>query len=207
VTLYDADSSSLSGSVRIARDNWRDWRDVFEHDGPIHSNPLLVDQVIFSHFCQNYNVSRTIRHGKQNELRIELLERYFLTAIPADAGRAIDDLEMLLRPRFGTHDGKHMIVGVLSKVAALVRPERFVARDQFARKGINIVLCRKRNHGFTSYADYLSAFEQVWQTEPGQRIRDYITKIGAQRAVETESRFQRRVLDVDLMRLGGRSFS
>jgi hypothetical protein len=72
---------SIPKSSDIARVNWEDWREVFEHDTPIQTNPLLAHQKRFSDFCQEYYVGRTIRRGKRNELRIELLEPPFLNAI------------------------------------------------------------------------------------------------------------------------------
>lgn len=119
-----------------------------------------------------------------------------------DSGRAFDKFENHLRESFGTHEPKRRIISVLSKVSAFVKPERFVAWDQYARKGLNIVLDRKSSR-FVDYADYLAAFEQAWDGSPGQNIREYMARNG-QSIVETEPRFQRRVLDDYLMLLGGR---
>jgi len=97
-------------------------------------------------------------------------------------------------------------MSVLSKVAAFVRPERFVAWDGFAKKGVNIVLESTASAKFNTYADYLAAFDRAWDGQPGQEIRDYVTRNGAQCAVESQPRFLRRVLDVYLMMRGGRNF-
>jgi hypothetical protein len=200
------EESSMRSSLRVARENWERWRDVFEHGTPAHTSPLLADRARFALFSREYSVSRTIRRGTRNDLRIELLEPHCLAAIQDDdTGRALGALEERLRPRFGTHHGKNRIVGVLSKVAALLKPAVFVARDQYARNGINIALGRKQSHEFSSYADYLADFEQVWNGEPGRSIRAYVTNGRAQSALEIEPRFLRRVLDVELMRWGGRA--
>jgi hypothetical protein len=195
----------IKESVQIARKNWGGWRDVFEHCGPLSTNPLLADPARFGSFCREYSVSRTIRRGTQNEFRLALLDPLqLLKAIHDDSGHALDELEGNLRRRFGTHDGTRRMVSVLSKVAAFVRPERFVAWDRYARKGTNIVLGRGASSPFKTYADYLAAFDQAWNCQPGQEIRDYLIRVGPHDAVESEPRFLRRVLDVYLMKSGGR---
>jgi hypothetical protein len=93
---------------------------------------------------------------------------------------------------------------VLSKVAAFVRPDRFVAWDRYAKKGVNIVLGHRASSPFRAYADYLAAFDEAWKGQAGTQIRDYLTRVGATDAVESEPRFLRRVLDVYLMECGGR---
>jgi hypothetical protein len=192
-------------SIQVARKNWNGWRDVFEHCGPLASSPLLADPFRFASFCKEYSVSRTIRRGTQNEFRLALAEPpQFGEAIHDDTGHALDKLESDLRRRFGTHDGTRGIVSVLSKVAAFVRPERFVAWDRYAKKGVNIVLGRSASSPFNTYADYLAAFDHAWNGRPGQQIRDCLKRVGARGAVESESRFLRRVLDVYLMKCGGR---
>jgi len=74
-------------------------------------------------------------------------------------------------------------------------------------------VCKKRHQlssrmgasaSFNSYAEYLAAFEQTWKGRLGQQIRDYLARVDTDSSVESEPRFQRRVLDVHLMRCGGR---
>lgn len=190
-------------SSRVARQNWKAWRVVFEHRGTIATNPLLGDAKRFSSFCKEYSVARTLRRGTQNEFRLSLIES-LSELIRDDSGRALDKLEAELRPRFGTHGGTRRIVSVLSKVAAFVRPERFVAWDSYGKKGVNIVLGRSANFPFHSYAEYLTAFDQVWNGQRGQQIRDFATTDRARISIEREPRFLRRVLDVCLMKCGGR---
>ena len=107
-------------------------------------------------------------------------------------------------PRFGSKKGKNRIISALSKVAAFVKPERFVAWDRFAKEGLNIVLGRSASSAFETYSEYLAAFDSVWKGQPGKQIRDYVAKEYAHEAVECERRFLRRVLDVYLMTRGGR---
>lgn len=193
----------IGEASRIAHKNWDDWHDVFEHGNPIHTNPLLAEPGDrFSAFLREYSVTRTIRSGTHDAFRIRLREPQFSEVMRDDSGRAFDKFESHLRESFGTHEPKRRIISVLSKVAAFVKPERFVAWDQYARKGLNIVLHRESSR-FVDYADYLAAFEQAWDGSPGQNIREYIARNG-ESVVETEPRFQRRVLDDYLMLLGGR---
>lgn len=85
-----------------------------------------------------------------------------------------------------------------------VRPALFAPWDQFARKGANRVLGRPDAYPFNTYAEYLGVFNRLWgQERPGQDVRDYVTRNGTQSEVESEPRFQRRVLDLYLMQCGG----
>jgi len=191
-------------SIHVARKNWSEWRVVFEHQGTIATNPLIAGEYTFASFCKEYSVSRTIRRGTQNEFRLALIDS-LSEVVNDDSGRALDRLEGELRPRFGTRGGTRGMVSVLSKVAAFVRPERFVAWDSFAKRGLNFVHGRRANFRFHSYAEYLTAFDQVWSGQAGQQIRDYVTANPGQSSTEREPRFLRRVLDVCLMRHGGRT--
>jgi hypothetical protein len=127
-----------------------------------------------------------------------------LDAIQDDTGRSLDKFEENLRSEFGTHNGRNRIISVLSKVAAFLRPERFVAWDRYAKRGVNIVLGRTAAVQFDTYADYLAMFDEAWSGQPGQEIRDYVRNNVAESAVESQVRFLRRVLDVYLMKCGGR---
>jgi hypothetical protein len=126
----------------------------------------------------------------------------FENAIRDDTGRLLAKLETDLRARFGTYDGTRSIRSALSKVAAFIRPDRFVAWDQYAPQGVNLVLGRPKSTPFKDYAEYLAAFDDVWKGPNGERIREMTNKAPHQ-PLETEPRFQRRVLDLYLMNKGG----
>jgi hypothetical protein len=204
--LLTADDHTIESAFTIARQNWNKWRVVFEHTGSIATNPLLADPGDrFRSFLNEYSVARTIRAGTHDRFRRELASsREFGEAIHDDSGHALDKLEYLLRPRYGTSSSPRQIISVLSKVAAFVRPERFVAWDQYGRKGINVLLGRNQNCPFTSYANYLKAFDDLWHGEPGKQIREFAASRPAPAAAEIESRFLRRVLDVYAMKRGQR---
>jgi hypothetical protein len=196
-------SSDISSAIEVARKNWRDWRDVFEHGASIPANPLLANRSRFASFCKEYSVSRTIRKGAQNDFRVELCEPPFSEAMRDDSGQALGEFEANLRTRFGTHGGRNRMISVLSKVAAFVRPERFAAWDNYAKRGVNLTQGRPASFQFATYADYLAEFDYIWNGPIGQEIKDYAMSEGA-RGLETEPRFLRRVLDVRLMICGGR---
>jgi hypothetical protein len=196
-------NTTIQSSLKVARINWNNWQDVFEHDGPVVSNPLFSEPgKRFGSFCKEYSVHRTIRSGKQNELRL-LLVREFPSAIHDDSGKSLDELEEFIRPSFGTCDGTRRMRSVVSKIAAFLRPDRFVAWDTYARKGLNLILGRNPSAEFDSYASYLRSFDTVWQNDTGQRIRFYVDR-NRLCQVEAEDRFKRRVLDIALMKCGNR---
>lgn len=199
------EDTQIQEALRVAQKNWHDYHDVFEHGDEIATNPLLANSDRFAHFLMEYRVSRTIRQGTHDKFRGALKDSpQFEEAIHDDTGHLLDKLESELRRDFGTSEPPRRMISVLSKVAAFVRPERFVAWDRYAKKGLNIVLGRRVSSPFKAYSDYLVAFEEAWNGHAGQQIRDYLTGVGANDAVESEPRFLRRVLDVHLMKCGGR---
>jgi hypothetical protein len=199
------DSQLLPKLLERARQNWEQWRDVFEHGGPISQNPVLANSTRFRSFLADYYAGRTIRKGKHDELRLVLLNsKEFEAATRDGSGQSIDKIELVLRPSFGSKDGKNRLTSVLSKLAAFFNPERFVAWDRFAKRGLNIVKHRSASSQFKTYSEYLSAFDTVWEAKEGKDIRDFLDNGGAQNNVEREARFQRRILDMYLMECGGR---
>ena len=195
------DYNAILAATCLARKNWSDWQDVFEHSGPITTNPLFAERR-FGEFCRDYSVGRTIRKGTRDDFRE--LRKELPVATKDDTGRALDKLESRLRERFSTGNGERRLISVVSKTSAFVRPERFVAWDRFAKQGANIALGRGQSLQFHDYAEYLAAFDRIWNDERGEAIREYAAKQRRGSGVEREPRFLRRVLDVHLMILGGR---
>lgn len=192
----------MADCVEVARRNWCNWRDVFEHKRNDGVSPLFNTER-FAAFCSEYSVGRTVRKGTRDKLR-ELLARsaVFSAAMRQGEGRALDDFEKNLRKAFGTHRGERRITSILSKIAAFNRPEKFIAWDRFAREGLRVVSWPDANH-IDNYEEYLSAVNTVWSGELGTRIKKYC-KTHARNRIELEACFQRRVLDVCLMYYGGR---
>jgi hypothetical protein len=160
--------SEIARSAKTARANWRGWRDVFEHSGPISTNPLLSRPDRFAAFCKEYSVHRTIKKGTRDEFRLQLKDSpQFEKAIHDRTGQKLVTLEKQLRKNFGTLEGKRGMVSVLSKVAAFVRPERFVAWDKYGKRGVNRVLGRGVSVSFATYSDYLKEINQIWENWSG----------------------------------------
>lgn len=195
--------------ISMAGDNWKRWHEVFEHRGPPSSNPLLTNPGLFEIFVREYSVRRTIRRGKSDELRRRLsASGASLLALVSDgSGRELDDQEKLLRREYGTLLGVRSIRSALSKIVAFLAPDTFVAWDQYARRGTNIALKRSGSTGFDGYAAYLADINTLLRGPLGDQIRaacigSYPTEYAAE-----HNRFHRRVLDVHLMRIGGRDFN
>lgn len=200
------DESAIRNAVAIARKNWLDWHDVYTHKRDALTNPLFSQPGRFGSFCKEYSVHRTIRSGMQADFRSELQHR--IEEIVSDpSGRRVDQLETELRPRYGAHDPPRSVLSAISKVSAFVNPREFVAWDQYARKGLNVLIGRRKSEVFASYSDYLGGINQIWNQDLGHRIVDCAetcVSIGEDRYLVD---FQRRVLDVCLMSLGEREMS
>lgn len=192
--------------MELAKGNWKDWIRVFEHAGAVEQNPLLTSPQVFSKFLGEYSVSRTIRAGTSNEFRKALSSgRVGLGDKLGDpSGKGVDELEEMLRWDFGTMGGRRGMRSVISKIAAFLAPANFVAWDQFARKGLTRMRGRRETHVYQTYADYVSDVNLLLNGEMKNALISecqghYPTPYSAE-----QDRFRRRVLDVYLMRMGGR---
>jgi hypothetical protein len=200
------ETDMLPKCLKVVEKNWSDYRDEFEHDGDIATNPLLKTNGRFSFFCREYSVGRTIRSGTHDQFRETLRNSpRFKEVIQDGTGRALDVFEGEVRKDFGTHEPPRRIISVLSKVAAFLRSERFLAWDRFAKKGVNKVLGRRNSSPFNSYADYLAACDEVWNSGAKEQIAGFLETTQVSESVRAELGFQRRILDVYLMHRGDRS--
>jgi hypothetical protein len=196
------DDSLIKETFAEARDEWSEWRNEFEWSGPPCDNPLLTDSEQFRLFCRKWAVSRTIRAGRREDLRQRLRGSEFKVAINDHTGQELDRLNENLKVHFGTRDGKRGIRSILSKVATVVQPQWFTAWDSYAPIGLNIVVGRNKYAWFDSYAVYLCTFNAAWNQSHGERIREII-KSTSMESIELESPFQRHVMDLYLMKVGG----
>lgn len=194
--------------IQIATCNWKNWASVFEHRGEVFNNPLLANQEVFNRFAKEYGVARTIRKGCRDSLRNTLRSNEILLSekLRDVTGRGIDELDENLRAEYGTCNGRRGLRSMLSKVAAFLAPSSFIAWDKYARVGLNIELNRTRSYVPSSYAEYLSDLNGLLNGEGGRllaiELKDkYPTDYSSQ-----DERFKRRVLDVYLMRVGGRRY-
>jgi hypothetical protein len=194
--------------LEIATKNWEQWQSVFEFQGPVANNPLLADSSTFAAFLDEYSVRRTIRRGTSDKLRITLSSPAFeLQALLNDtSGKLLDAGEAGLRSQFGTLSGARGLRSAMSKIAAFLAPHAFIAWDDYARKGLNMVLERSLSKKFDGYAEYITYMNRLLSGEFGERVRCACGNGYPTEYASRHDRFHRRVLDVALMRVGGRSF-
>lgn len=195
--------------ISAASANWRSWQALFEHQGISRENPLLTQSETFEKFVREYSVRRTIRKGMREALRSRLAHpEYELDAMVADnSGRGLDTHEAALRRDFGTTFGGRSIRSALSKIGAFLAPGTFVAWDKYARQGLNLTLGRGRSAPFYSYAHYLAEVNLLLANTLGDDIRRSCQGMYPSDYAAACDRFHRRVLDVHLMRVGGRDFN
>jgi len=196
------------GDIKIASENWQQWKSVFEYEGPAANNPLLADSSTFGAFLNEYSVRRTIRGGTSDKLRITLGNPAFeLQALLNDtSGKLLDARETALRAQFGTHSGKRGLRSAMSKIASFLAPHAFVAWDKYARKGLNMASERSRSYAFGNYSEYIGDMNRVLSGHIGECVRSACADSYPTQYASKRDRFHRRVLDVFLMRLGGRTF-
>jgi hypothetical protein len=192
--------------VRDAKENWEDWQCVFEPKGHVRNNPLLQDKKRFNKFLREYSVRRTIRRDTGDDLRKRLTSASFnIDSLVRDrSGETLTKRAYELRKSFGTHDPPRAILSAMSKIAAFLAPHAFIAWDQYARKGLNIALGRPPSRKFPSYAAYLKEVNGLLSGEIGNRIKSACVGEYPSKEAKKDDRFHRRVLDIYLMRLGGR---
>ncbi|MFO8067140.1 MAG: hypothetical protein R6U11_06130 [Bacteroidales bacterium] len=192
--------------VHIAKANWKDWISVFEYEGAVEKNPLLIYPGVFNKFLGEYSVHRTIRAGKSDEFRKALCSGNvgLSDKLSDSSGKGVDDLEELLRWDFGTMEGKRRMMSVISKIAAFLAPANFIAWDKFARKGIIRLRGRRATHTYKTYAEYLFDMNYLLDGEMKDSLESICQYNYPSQYSSMNNRFNRRVLDVYLMRIGGR---
>jgi hypothetical protein len=194
---YVVDSSLLPAAMAVAYDNWQRWRRIFEDDG----YAVLSDPSLFDIFCQKYGVGRTIQAGKRDEFRLRLLER-MPQEIQDVSGKGIDHLDQSCRGEFGIQ-GARSLRSVISKVAAFLSPDQFMAWDIFARRGLLRISPPPHTGQCPCYAAYLHCLKKAFENGLKTPIQSAISK---EKIVCTpnSTAFALRVMDVCLMISGGR---
>lgn len=197
----------IKADIDVAKRNWLEWQDVYEHVGLPEDNILLKDNQKFRNFVEEYSISRTIRRGTRDAFQQRLcnIEFNFSSVLNDPTGVLLDNYENILRHDFGTCNGQRGLTSALSKLAAFLAPQYFVAWDTYARKGVNRVYGRPPTRLFENYSRYLSDINELLSGELGQHVCDSCKAFGypTQKSAR-DHRFHRRVLDVYLMRKGGR---
>lgn len=206
--------------ILIPAHNWRAWQQVFEHHPP-ETTPLLKNPDTFRAFIDEYSVGRTIRKGTIDKLRETLAEVRTLAFLSDPSGKALDETDIRLRRRFGTMDGRRGLRSLLSKVAAFLKPNTFIAFDKYALVGVRRV---RRNMvkelkaqgkaipaalsgKIDSYSDYLVLMNEILTGPLGVEIKKACVGHYPSNVAAKGSRFHRRVLDIYLSRIGGRQFA
>jgi len=189
--------------VALAKNNWEDWGNVFNHAGAMVDNPLLADQAVFNNFLAEYSVGRTIRARTRDNLRATLSSANLqLAKRLADAkGMGIDALDVTLSEDYAAG---YRLRSAISKIAAFLVPEYFIAWDHYASRGIKIETGRLLGHSYETYAEYLADVNALLAMMHNG-IAHACQGNYPQDLVEI-NRFHRRVLDVYLMRIGGRQY-
>lgn len=205
--------------ILIPKENWLKWQKVFEHKSPA-TNSLLNDPNTFRDFVVEYSVARTIRKGTIDELRATLASDSTLAFLSDPSGKELDKADIKLRRRFGTMEGRRGIRSMLSKVAAFLAPDDFIAFDQYALRGVRRVRRHRVNElkeqgaaipdtlreKIESYADYLRSMNELLDGPLGTQIKKACAGHYPSDAAAKKNRFHRRVLDIYLSRLGDREF-
>jgi len=200
--------------VSVAAKNWKNWQNVFEHLGPFENNPLL-NQKEFYKFLHEYSVGRTIEGGKR-ALFLDYLKSPTspLTRILSDpSGKQLDSELKEIKTTFGAkvkrsknnlHPVQRTPRSLLSKVASFLEPGSFIAWDTYACKGLNLAMNRPRGVPFRDYATYRKDVAYLMFSSLGTLIRKACAGHYPSRHAMMGDRFHLRVLDVYLMRQGGR---
>jgi hypothetical protein len=197
-------SSVTSDDVNRAKKNWLDWQHAFEFTGDKASNPVLADKDCFNKFVKEYHVGRTIRKGTREAFRQRI--QHEISSFQPGTGAAIDALDQKLRKEFGTCGGARGQRSLLSKIAAFLAPETFIAWDKYACRGLCIVLDKTIDRPSNSYQKYLEKLNTVLEGPIGRQICIAIDDSYPSQFAARNNRFIHRVLDTYLMRVGGRGF-
>jgi hypothetical protein len=199
--------------VMAASQNWENLRKIFEHKCSPQKNPLFCKKDFYK-FLSNYSVGRTIQRGKRDKFRTWLISSNFdLTAMINDAtGKTLDQNLVKVTKKFGTiqkrknyvsRGSRRAPISLVSKIASFLAPDKFIAWDTYARKGLNIELSHSKWRPFPSYAAYLKDINFVMSCSVGNQVRATCKKYASKKLAKSRS-FHLRVLDQYLMRKGGR---
>ncbi|MDP3196048.1 hypothetical protein [Tabrizicola sp.] len=174
-----------------AGSNWVHWRECFEARKP--ACPALDSEKRFSTFISEYGLLRGVTRAERLRLRRVIIEIGLIK--DCSSGSDVDKLVEALVQR-----GFRREVSLVSKLAAFYKPEKFIAFDQFARRGLKQVL-RLQELPYP-YSEYLSHVEALCLSDYGREISEYLQSRHI--PANNKQAFYLRVVDVFLMLRGDR---
>jgi len=209
--------------------NWDDWQAVYTHGEPIHTNPLLTSREWFGCFLWEYAVARTVGYhadaraslktvGKMSPVeRAKRLQRELRSNPGFQEALRSGDPEALLQAgrqiamQYSAKASENGIFSLISKVAALCRPDTFMASDTLARCGLSLLTYQTKtsfdvasgNKGLARFKAYQQAAAELaanrcrWPPESWRRIKSE----AEDRHVATVT-FALRVIDALAMEIG-----
>ena len=174
----------------------------------------------FTWFLGEWNVARTIKEGRQQEVFV-YLNTEFRTDLREDLdGSAIDRAAISIRDAgLSSRVGHKRVAGLptslVSKVAFLFDPSNYPPCDTLAKSGLNKLRGVKKSGGlghlnFYTYKEFLAEFNRTY-TLVCQTIREeveadwvsaFAEKVGVSRQSQRSKAFKRKVLDNLLMSIG-----
>ena len=183
--------------------------------------PGQFEESWFAAFQARWNVARTIRLKSRNEVRL-YFDKEFRQALSArDAASTIDEAAEHIRhqgwsSRQNKKGERSRPVSIVSKAGFLLSPRAIVPYDSFALKGLNMLRGKRTNGGLGhleggSYSGYLEAFDsqlERFQSEIERELKSswailLADRLGCAQEVLQGEKFQRKVFDSFLMRVGG----
>lgn len=200
--------------VDAAANNWRNWQTVFEYAGSLQTNTLL-EYKKFHKFLREYSVGRTIERGKREAFRdwCRSQNSSLRLLLEDQTGMQLENQLVELTKKFGARikkpEHKRFDIprtprSLLSKIASFLAPGNFIAWDNYACKGVKIEMRPTKRKAFPDYVAYRADVETLMSGRLGDQVRAACAGEYPSPHAAVGDRFHLRVLDVYLMRRGGR---
>jgi hypothetical protein len=189
--------------------HWLDRSADLEHQGKLADLPSLANSKNFRNFRHEYSVFRRNRLNVVECVRLHLLGDGILeTAISNAHAFGIELLAIDLQRHCGVTNRE---VSAISKIIALIHPEKFNPMDKFAKNGITEIPKSELADKFITkraascYAEYCLQIDHILESNYFKSISEELQKEPLPGNASREA-FNRRILDVHLMRVGGRTY-
>ena len=186
--------------------NWAALQSDYEQDD-LTKIQLLNDRQAFDRFLKGYGLARhSLNEKNESESRnkkyatrdewFNYISKIIPLIISGSRYDSIDDAAISAEAPY------KLSISCLSKVCAIVAPDRFVAYDKFASKGLAAWDGKPKA---STYSDYMLRIFDCWSSNVGSFIRDEMSRrpLPLSRGLP-DTAFGFRVLDNYLMLRGGR---